>query len=364
MSRQYLVLFTAAAVGAALAFQCGGGDPPVSSSPACIPNQSVSCVGAGSCTGYQVCNAAGTAYSACDCSGLDAGVDADLDASGDGSDHAAPTDSGQPPCDLGKPFMPPTPLGGNINTADYELVGSLSPDELTIYFARGANANQSVDIYQATRATRSDAFGNVAPVGNVNGSLIDDAPAVTADGLTMYFESNDFDAASFFDIFVSQRTSTAMPFGTPSVVTGVSQPNVFHRWPYVTEDGSKLYLTMQGNNADLPLFEADCTGKGTCSKPVQVFVSGVADVPHPVVTGDGLTLYYYQGGDVWVANRATTSSLFANAAVVTELASNQGVDIPGWISPDSCSLYFTSQRSGSGGKYDIWVASHPPFGGD
>lgn len=50
----------------AVASGCGGDDSS-GKEPACAPNASVACTGPGNCSGYQVCAADGSGYSACDC---------------------------------------------------------------------------------------------------------------------------------------------------------------------------------------------------------------------------------------------------------------------------------------------------------
>lgn len=59
---------------------CGGSDSETElfeggdggSSGACVPGQSVACIGPGGCEGGQVCREDGTGYGECDCGGGDA----------------------------------------------------------------------------------------------------------------------------------------------------------------------------------------------------------------------------------------------------------------------------------------------------
>lgn len=89
------VLVVALAAAASVT-TCGGTSPS-----ACVPGQSIGCVGPGSCQGFQVCNAAGDGYSVCDCTvpntGVDGSIDAtpSLDASGDALVDS-PADEGTP----------------------------------------------------------------------------------------------------------------------------------------------------------------------------------------------------------------------------------------------------------------------------
>lgn len=71
-----------------------------SAAPVCTPGMSVACTGAGGCAGGQTCNAEGTAYGACDCSGTDAGPAVDAGPVADGGSDAGAEDGGPGTCDV------------------------------------------------------------------------------------------------------------------------------------------------------------------------------------------------------------------------------------------------------------------------
>lgn len=80
-------------VASVLGLACGGSSEtatPDASTNACVPNQSIACVGPGGCAGGQACKSDGTAYSPCDCgSHPDAGPN-----DGGPGDSGPGTDSG------------------------------------------------------------------------------------------------------------------------------------------------------------------------------------------------------------------------------------------------------------------------------
>lgn len=75
---------------------CGGGDDSAGKPQACVPNASVGCTGPGSCSGYQVCAADGSGYSACDCGDAGSGGSAGMSGSGgtSGGGGSAPDGGG------------------------------------------------------------------------------------------------------------------------------------------------------------------------------------------------------------------------------------------------------------------------------
>lgn len=65
----YAVRFLLFAVSLTVSLGCGTSSTPTS----CTPGMSVACVGTGGCAGGQICNAEGTAFGACMCTGADTG---------------------------------------------------------------------------------------------------------------------------------------------------------------------------------------------------------------------------------------------------------------------------------------------------
>lgn len=98
----------------------------------------------------------------------------------------------------------PTAIMGVNTTAD-ELAPTLSPDELTIYFARTTGAEQ--DIFTATRGSPSEAFGVTSAVPGLSSPGIAEAPNwISPDGCTLYVQiTNGIGGAGGDDIFVARR---------------------------------------------------------------------------------------------------------------------------------------------------------------
>lgn len=78
----------------------------------------------------------------------------------------------------------------------------------------------------------------------------------------------------------------------------------------------------------------------------------------PVLTADGLTIYFFRGGggsdlELWTSTRASTLVPFpapaAAAAPLNAGASNN--DAPSWVSPDGTVLLLASNRGGNGDVY-------------
>ena len=57
---------------------------------------------------------------------------------------------------------------------------------------------------------------------------------------------------------------------------------------------------------------------------------------------------------VFRSTRASTAMPFVNPVQVTGFDFGDSNDTPGWLSPDGCRMYFTSDRSGNS---DIWMGT-------
>ncbi len=112
--------------------------------------------------------------------------------------------------------------------------------------------------------------------------------------------------------------------------------------------------------------DAQAIDLGTFGSPVllsQLSSTGTDD--DPTLTGDLLELYFStngragQGGDeIWRSTRASTLDPWGAPAPVAELNSSANEETPG-VARDGLTIWFASDRPGSIGDYDIWVAQRP-----
>jgi ankyrin repeat protein/beta-lactamase regulating signal transducer with metallopeptidase domain/Tol biopolymer transport system component len=143
----------------------------------------------------------------------------------------------------------PVNLGPTVNSAANEHSPSISTDGLTLYFAELPRTRDfgverpgglgKGDIWVTTRKTQQDPWGTPVNLGpNVNSSAWDQAPSISTDGLTLYFDS---ERGGGSDIWVTTREKTSDPWGTPiklgPVVNAAWEAN-----PDISRDGSTLYF--------------------------------------------------------------------------------------------------------------------------
>ena len=119
-----------------------------------------------------------------------------------------------------------------------EAAGNMTPDGLMVVFSSFKKSNISPDLYIATRASTSAAWGTPVEVTAVNTDGHEGSPFLTADKLSLYF---DTDRAGNMDIYVSRRASTSDPFPAPEPVTINTASG--EQDPWVSLDGNRLVFT-------------------------------------------------------------------------------------------------------------------------
>jgi len=212
-------------------------------------------------------------------------------------------------------------LGPVVNTPYEESCACISADGLTLYF----NSNRpggygSYDIYVTTRATKNDPWGPPVNVGPpVNGSASDATPWITTDGLELYFGSMRSGGYGSSDIYVARRATESDPWGVPVNLGPTVNSAYDDYFPSLSPDG-------------LLLFFSDVIGQA----------------PRPGGYGDS---------DMWLSMRATTQDSWGAPVNLGPPVNGPYIEHAPRVSPDGLTLYFSSrERPGGYGRWDIWQA--------
>lgn len=99
-------------------------------------------------------------------------------------------------------YAPPVKLKGEVNSYSWDGHCSLSPDGNLLYFSsERVDGFGGRDIYRATLLPDST-WGNIVNLGDsVNTIYDDDAPFISADGITLFFSSKGRTSMGGYDIF-------------------------------------------------------------------------------------------------------------------------------------------------------------------
>ncbi len=286
----------------------------------------------------------------------DVSFDSPSDAGTDASKDAAPA-----MCDTDASFDPPIAFS-TLDTTANDAHPRLGANELVVFFQSGRDGGLGAnDIYTATRTSIGDTWTGVTAVTPVNTASSDDEPSLTGDSLALYL-------AHASNLYRATRATPTAAFGAPVALAALgSAGNDFG--PFVIEDGSDLYFSSTRNNIDggvSSLFVSQPLADGGFSAVAAVNGTGLttADNRFAAVTSDNLVMYFASsrtGGqgsfDIWLTTRASTAVGFAAPRVVAEVSSTKD-EYPDWISADRCRLYFTSNRGA--GDDNVFVATRTP----
>jgi Tol biopolymer transport system component len=153
----------------------------------------------------------------------------------------------------------------------------------------------------------------------------------------------------------------------------------FDGGPSSSDDGLSLFFISDrpgGQGGDIWM-ATRATTSVPFGSPVNLgpVVNGPGNEGGPSISSDGLSLYFDsdasrpggQGsGDIWVTTRPSTSAAFGPAANLGPIVNSIFAEGHPDISADGRSLYFSSGRPGTCGESDIWVATRQtpaaPFG--
>ncbi len=213
----------------------------------------------------------------------------------------------------------------------------------------------------------------------VNSGVTDQHPAISKKGLSLYFISNRAGGSGALDIFVSQRETTADPWGPPvNLGPNVNSPGTENA-PTLSRDGHLLFF---GSNRpggcggfDLwatyrrhthddfgwePAFNLGCTINTSFDEDGATYVEDEAT---------GVTTLYFTSlnrpdniGD-WDIYTSTlqVDGTFSPGQLVTELSS-VGRDTRTSISRNGLEMFITSNRPGGLGGLDVWVSTRASTG--
>jgi hypothetical protein len=252
----------------------------------------------------------------------------------------AAVDAVPPRCDLRADFGPPAVVS-DLDTAADEECARFTGDGLTVVFSRwSGDASGDWGIWIATRTSTAAPFAAAEKVTAVDTAGVERCPAISADGLELYFWRYTV------GLRVSVRAAVSDPFPADSTLPVIGN-NAGRVSPYVLPDHT-MYLAAASSSGSF-LAVAPWTEQGfTGPDPLPG-----ADLPGPtidtvpVLTPDGLTLFYASdrpGGsgltDIWTATRAVPGGAFGPSTNVASL-NTPDYDYPSWISADGCELGFS-----------------------
>ncbi len=278
-------------------------------------------------------------------------------------------------------FGEPINLGPTVNSPCSDGVPRITADGLELYF----NSNRSggygnYDVWVSTRETADSDWGEPMNLGStINSSAVDGGPSISADGLTLFFESRRPGGYGNNDLYVTTRQTSDDTFGPPVNLGPLVNSSARDQTPDISADGLSLFFMSNrpgGSGGDNVWFTTRETTHGEWSAPVNLGpnVNGSGQAGFPYISDDGLLLFFasiraggYGAVDIWLAKRSTKDDAWGVPVNLGPVINSSKDELAVCISSDGSTLFFSSRRSGGVGDQDIWQVPIIPvvdFNGD
>jgi Tol biopolymer transport system component len=281
----------------------------------------------------------------------------------------------------GAEWSPAINMGAAINSAANEMNAALSPDGLSLYFTSDRAGGLGItDIWIAQR----DCVGcpwqtPVNPGAPINSAGQDAGPRFSNDGHLLFFQSDRAGGFGLGDIYVSRRNNPNDDFAWDEVTllggdvnTATGQENAADYLQSAEPGGGNLYF----NRAILPappeIYYASISRDGETRGPA-VYVSELnvvtANDQHVTIRKDARELFFSSnraGGlgsfDIWTSTRSNPNEAWSAPSPLGSPPNTAANDQQPTLSDDGRTMVFTSNRTGGAGGNDLWMATRSPGG--
>ena len=254
----------------------------------------------------------------------------------------------------------PENLGPTINSPVADRGLTLSADELALVFA-STRASGAVDLFECRRKSLDEPFTEPTKIETAASGSYKNDPSLSADGLMLVYNTTGGSGAfGNNDLYVLRRKSPDAPWESPANLgPNVNSPQNDEA-PALSADALTLLFRSDrpGGSGSGDLFMclrsslAEPFGPATNFGP-QINTSSNEGDPH--VLADGATVWFERTGVPHITFR-TSTGLLSSIALPEQRELYQNP----WLSPDGRRLYFASKRPGGQGDYDLWLTRRMP----
>ena len=133
----------------------------------------------------------------------------------------------------------PVNLGSRVNSEYREQAPCISANGLELYFASNRGyTGITFDIWVTTRETTEDAWGVPVKLGApVNSSSFEYATSISADGLSLFFDSDRSSNPWNVDLWVTTRETINVPWRAPLNLGLTVNSSAHDGFPSISADG-------------------------------------------------------------------------------------------------------------------------------
>jgi Tol biopolymer transport system component len=274
----------------------------------------------------------------------------------------------------------PVNMGPVINTAAGEMNAALSPDELGLYFTSDRAGGYGVtDIWVAHRDCVTCEWQNPVNLGAAfNGAGQDAGPRLSNDGHLLFFQTDRGRSAGIFDLWVARRDNPNddSGWGTPvRLGEDVNSPTGSQQAAFYlqsAEEGSgNLYFNRATLDVPQPqIYYASISRDGESRGPA-VLVPELNDLAandqHVTISKNAKELFFssdraggFGGFDVYTSTRQNANEPWSAPVNLGPSVNAASRDQQPSLSANARTLIFASNRAGGYGATDLYMMTRSP----
>jgi Tol biopolymer transport system component len=266
-------------------------------------------------------------------------------------------------------WSPPVNLGPGINTAFVDASPAISKDGLTLYFNSNRDDPQG-DLYVAKRERVDLPWNDPVNLGEtINTAAFEGFVALSRNEHHLFF------VRSPGDIYVSYRADVGADFGETG--WGSPQPLAAGVNTSAPEQGPSYFENRKRGLPQLFFHSVRPDGVGAVDIYVaEAFGTGIlvpglnstATDARPSITANGLEIFFHSNRagsanfDMYKAVRKSVLEPWSEPETLGTDVNSIANDLLGAISPDGETLFFTSNRDGGFGQNDIYMTTRSRHG--
>jgi len=269
-------------------------------------------------------------------------------------------------------------LGAIVNSSDLDFAPTITADGHTMFFVTDRRGGVGVQDFWMTISpeTNDTAWGGPVDVTEINSVKDDGAASIAADGQTIYFATSR-NTTEPNDVNLWQATLDGTHWKNVKEVGAPINTILWESQPSISPDGKKLFFASNrmgkvppDDKRNVDIWVSHQLPDGRWGEPVnlgsKINMSGYD--ASPFMAADGTTLYFCSdrpgglgGYDLYQSEwKGPSDTDWATPVALPAPINSSYNDLFLTVPASGNVLYFTSDRPGGSGGFDLYLATNPP----